>query len=467
MRDFLNLRKFLQRTVIMLLFSVMPFFISAQKMSFFKADSLTYALYTGGQWDSLIVAGKQAIADGHDYYYMRARIGMAYFNKNKFRLAARELEKAVAFNSSDTFTLRRLYLSYLYSAREADAWMLTKKFNAEMKAASGLDSKIFISGIYAEGGYVFSNCLKENSSIDLDNRPNIYGESDLTGGYSYVHLGLKHPVTKYLSIFHAYTNLSINKEKIMQHLDTVRKEDFYMLQQNQYYINATFDLKRKWLITPAFHYLSVRYRPLSAQFDTINGYTYIQSQQEFNDYVGFLGISKDYGHSAFGISGSYSKLNEKTYIQGNAILSLYPLGNMDIYSTTTISGISERGKGSQVKGSGNKPDPPRLIISETIGARLFRKLYAEGNYTYGDISGYNEKNAYLVNNFPDHTAFRAGASMIYSLSPHIDLGIYYLYTEKSGSYFYYRDLLNNVNSIITADYKYQINTITGGVKWKL
>jgi hypothetical protein len=241
-----------------------------------------------------------------------------------------------------------------------------------------------------------------------------------------------------------------------------------MLQQNQYYIQATFDVGRKWLITPAFHYLNVRYNPLFASYDTVSwSYVYSQKQQKLNDFAAFLGISKDFGYTSVGISGSYSQLNSNTYIQANANLNIFPLGNLNLYSLTTLSGVSEKGpagtKGAGQQGKGK----PRIIFSETIGGKIFRKLYAEVGLTYGDLSGYNEKNAFVVNNIPDHTKYRAGASLIYNLSDHIDIGLYYLYTEKEGSYFFYRDLLKNNNSVVNKNYNYQINTITGGVKWKL
>ncbi|MEI6764249.1 MAG: hypothetical protein WCM76_01330 [Bacteroidota bacterium] len=451
------------RSGIIILLALAPLFSHAQKMTFVKADSLTYALYLSGQWDSLIVVGNQALDDGFDYFYLRERIAMAYFNKDKFRLAASQFEKAVGFNSSDTFALRHLYLCYLYSGRDADAWMLTGKFNTDLRASLGIEKNVFVNGLYAEGGYIFSNSLKKYAGADFDDLANLYGEVDLTGSYSYVHLGLKHPITKFLNIYHAYSNLSIEKEKIMQHRDTSRKEDFYMLQQNQYYIQATINLNRKWLIVPAFHYLNVRYSPLYASFDTISGYVYTQEHQKLNDFAAFLGISKDFGYTSLGISGSLSQLNSKTYIQANATLNIFPLGNLNLYSLTTLSGVLERDSaGTKDAGQPGK-GKPRIIFSETIGGKIFRKLYAEAGLTYGDISGYNEKNAFVVNNIPDHTKYRAGMSLIYNLSPHIDLGVYYLYTEKEGSYFFY----NTINSVVYKNYNYQINTITGGVKWKL
>jgi len=63
-------------------------FVIISKYSYAEQDSLdfktvdykTYGYYVNQNWDSLIYLGNKAIAQNIDYYYLRVRIGVAYFS---------------------------------------------------------------------------------------------------------------------------------------------------------------------------------------------------------------------------------------------------------------------------------------------------------------------------------------------------------------------------------------------------
>jgi tetratricopeptide (TPR) repeat protein len=94
---------------------------------FRKIDSLTYALYEQGAWQELIKTGNAALDQGADYYYLRMRIGLAYFYKEQYRLAAIHFRRALKLNEDDPFSRDYLRKSLEWGGMEVEAAWLLKK----------------------------------------------------------------------------------------------------------------------------------------------------------------------------------------------------------------------------------------------------------------------------------------------------------------------------------------------------
>ena len=73
---------------------LMPVLVHAQdKPDFISVDSTTYKYYNSGNWDKLIETGKDAIASGIDYKFLRQRLGYAYFSKGNYFNSRANFEK--------------------------------------------------------------------------------------------------------------------------------------------------------------------------------------------------------------------------------------------------------------------------------------------------------------------------------------------------------------------------------------
>ncbi len=57
-------------------------------------DEETYRFYMNGNWKDLINSGKNALKNNIDYYYLRMRIGIAYYETKRYMQAAKHFEKA-------------------------------------------------------------------------------------------------------------------------------------------------------------------------------------------------------------------------------------------------------------------------------------------------------------------------------------------------------------------------------------
>src|ERR1039457_6036722 len=72
-------------------------------------ETKSYQLYLDKNWKELISFGNKAVENGFDYYYLRMRIGTAYYEQKNYRTAQEHFWKAYQFNSTDDLSMEYLY----------------------------------------------------------------------------------------------------------------------------------------------------------------------------------------------------------------------------------------------------------------------------------------------------------------------------------------------------------------------
>ncbi len=93
----------------------------SQTLSVVQVDKQTYDYYINGQWKELITLANKAIKQGIDFFYLRTRLGIAYYNRGQYRLAIKHFRKALQWYPKDKIILEYLYYSYLLGGQIADA----------------------------------------------------------------------------------------------------------------------------------------------------------------------------------------------------------------------------------------------------------------------------------------------------------------------------------------------------------
>ena len=83
--------------------------MAAEKLDFATVDLITYRCFQAKRWDSVILVGKQALRQDIDYYYLRVRMGIAYYEKTDYFPASVHLKKARQCNSTDPVIANYLY----------------------------------------------------------------------------------------------------------------------------------------------------------------------------------------------------------------------------------------------------------------------------------------------------------------------------------------------------------------------
>lgn len=493
-------------TILILFLSLMALSgYSAVKLDFNMVDRLTYRCYNEQKWDSVILVGKQALKQDIDYYYLRVRLGISYFNKRQYYPSSAHLEKARRFNSGDPLVADYLYRAYLYTNREEEARSLRPSLPEQEPGRSEKEednSTGFISAVHFETGYTLSSDASPTNLATLTGTDSIYGEQDLYGNNLYVNLGLKLRVSNHINVSLAYNYLDFSKTKYIRyghtedHLLNIADSSWgkmyiwsfpyvyhdtsfsYHVRQHEAHLGITWSLPGGFKIMPAFHLLAVSY-PLAntrVSSDTVTNpgffinadsilvtfpftrtnYSFTQKDTSFFNYVIALRVTKDLGIFNLGLHGSWSNLNNKTQYQAGASLTYYPLGNLSFYGTTTVTGFFQK-------------KVTRLLFSQVLGAKITPWMWAEGNFYYGDFTNANIFNGSVVYNNSDMIDYRAGASLVFPAGRHIQFSLLYQYFRKESQQIYY---IHNADNTINKtpqiqNNPYNTNTIIGGVTWKL
>jgi hypothetical protein len=477
---------------------------SATKLDFRTVDELTYRYYNEQKWDSVIGIGKKALRQDIDYYYLRVRMGISYFEKREYFPAVTHLKKAREFNSGDPVITDYLYRSYLYSNHYEEAELLKASMPKDPKGTQYSTSR-FVDQIHFEGGYTLSSDNSPKNISDLMGKDSIYGEQDLYGNSLYSNLGLKLKISKRVCLSLAYSYLNFNKTKYIQYghfedqflgiADSTWGKNYlysfpwvihdtsfsYKVNQHEVHVGATAILPAGFKIMPAFHFIHVGYTLTNGSYTTKTMqdtafyttfdsnyhtfsftrylYSFDQKDTSFNNYLVGLRITKDLGIFNLGLSGSWSNLNHKKQIQAGVLLTYYPLGNLNFYGTTMVTGFfQEKDK--------------RLLLGQVLGAKITPWMWLEGNFYWGDYTNANIYNGSVVYNNSDIIDYRAGANLVFNVGKHLQLSLIYQYFKKESQQLYYIKTIdpvtNEVNEVSQIKTNaYNTNTIIGGITWKL
>lgn len=494
-----NMLKFSPYIGLLVFFSILASASKAQQpgLDYKFADRETFRYFVDSKWDSLIFVGNKALRSDIDYFFLRYRLGMAYFSKENYLKSSRHLERSLGFNSMDEPAMELLYYSYLNTNRTLEANTIASKFSSRLGEKLNIHKPKLFEYIYFEPGLTLSNNIEKNEQETFNAQKGkgngnnqhevIYGMQDLNDNKYFVTAGAKLNFSRKMSAFVSYGFLATSKLKQIQTSDLIITGDTlipwnggyyvgnaydtisefysnkYMLYQNDLYASAQFIAWKGIVVVPAFHYLNIHFNTIFSnnldsdyfmqEIDTVPVkriiYEVTERDTAFNNYVASLSFSKYVSLFNLSLQGTWSKLNNKEQYQAGGTVVFYPFGNLNLYTTTSIvSAWQDRVN--------------RFIVEQQAGVKASNKIWVEGLITIGEMQNYNEKNALIVHNTGDKIKFRAGVDFIIILSKNIELSFRYRYTSEEGILIkYYNQSYEETNI------DYSNNTITGGIKWKL
>jgi hypothetical protein len=464
-----------------------------ETINFRQADSVTFAAYMNGDWDAVISTGKLALDNEIDYFYQRLRMGVAYYNKQNYRAASRHLYTADKFNPANGITKEYRYYSYLFSGRYDEAAYVSGSMDNRMLEITGIPKPPFFSLLNAEAGPESGNNFEQNSLGQMPRRQSQRWQ-DLYGNSIYGHLGVKMNLHPRIGVYLGYSYLSINKKAELQYWwnepDSIVERAWgfakffpsesklgyqqyeYTLLQNGIYFKADLYLGRGWSLNPAFHYVNVNTKSINirnntrtvqdtafyiAAIDSVNYFFYdrrsfsIDAQDlVLNNVVLSLGINKQVSIFDLGLFGSWSNLNNANQVQFGFTAAYYPLGNLNLYGISTLKGIST-------------DDEYWPVFGQVIGFRTFTFLWAEAFGVFGNLSGTNESDAFVVYNISDDINLKTGLKLTFVLSPSVQITARYQYLQKTGFRYISGPEVMPGQNIQELDYSN--HSIIGGLQW--
>jgi hypothetical protein len=441
--------------ILFFLISVSSVLNSQVKHSKTEIDSITYNLYQKSDWGTLISEAENAMDNGIDFYFLKMRLGIAYYIIRNYSNAVNIFDKIVSENPKDTIAQEYLYYSYIFLNRESEARVLSEIMPPSVRKRLNIELPKFINGIYTETGITANKDLSSRNKNNPAGQYNIYGEQKVFNNSVYYNASLSHLINNRISLFQSYNFIGVNSSKVIS--DSKSKRQFSLTaKQNEYYLNAKFNIGNGFELQGAIHYINLEYQDVLYKIDSSNiTYPpfYEPVKETLNDYVLLISAGKYTGNFKFNFTNTFSQLNKAQQFQNQLSAYYFPLGNLNLYLISDFVLHTE-------KLTGESP-LTTAVFQPGLGFKVLDFLWMEANYTVGKLYNFNEMNAFIVYNSPDKIKNRLGINFILPLSEKVELSIRYQFyiQEQSVSYkntdstYGFQILNNNIHKLI------------GGLKW--
>lgn len=443
----------MKRFIILLpLFVFLAFYaIGQNQINLPKVDTETYALWQKGDWKNLIKVGKQALNSNIDFYYLRVRMGIAYYETKNYHAAIYQLEKAYQLNQQESYLKEYLYYSYLYAGRDMEAQIIYSTSDASFQKKIGHNKESFIDGFNLQYGLRFMADDSAIKDFPADYTAPNNGAQEINKSLNILSVGLRHDFYPKFTLNHAYTN--IQKESF-EHLivdNTIETIENYKTSINQYYISGNSRVAKSLNLIYGMHILNIRYPIKVTYFRQGNVFTKTETANKIN-LVGFVSLYKDLKYITLGASASFANLNSAIQTQADLSVTTYPLGNLALYTTSTASLQRE------LYPSGKHND--EFVFNQLIGFKTVKFLWFEGHITIGNLSNFVANNGLSVFNGIGTIKQRVGGRAIVLINPKLNLQISYTYNQMESYFIESMNVDKKYNPI-----KYNNHSITGGIVW--
>ena len=446
--------------IIFLVISFQSFVLKAQDTTLQNIDAQTYKLYTEKNWKELIKFSKQAIDSNIDFYYLRMRLGIAYYEQHRYSLANKHFKKAKEFYNNNIVD-EYLYYSYFFGGNFAEAEKLSNNFTDSLKNKLQLEKIKTISSfnlIYA--GLINSDYdkLKEIKT----NKPytSVFNRfRDKYNQYFGASIGL-HYNPNFSSIL-SFGYLYQPKTQVIQNI--VSDSSMYnSTKQSNAYISLIYNsLNIDW-------YLAYNFINIVDDYNNIVEEEIKEKHIKYNDMLIAGGIKYNQPYYSIMASTSFSNLNSHQQFQLSPSIYLYPKANKNIvfFVEPTYQYITDKNNKKKHKQSNDTTSfsENNFIFKIGLQAKIYKSLFGEIDYYNGKIYEFNELGGSIVYNDVDKINELYKLKLRYQITKKLSVFVSYTYGTKNHIYYISEKKLSD---IITNSKEIKITNqnIVGGVKW--
>ncbi|MDP2088817.1 MAG: hypothetical protein Q8J84_05395 [Flavobacteriaceae bacterium] len=393
-------------------------------------NSKTLALFSEGDWKSLIELAKEAEKNNQSSFEIEYRLAVAYYNTANYFDSASHFKKLIAtYDVNYDYINEYLYYSYLFSGRETDALLLAKKFPFHLQQKINLKEQEFFDFVYAEGGVKVS----DRRYIDVKN-------------LSYFNFGLGHNIGPAFKIYQAFSTLS------QQYID-------FDYKQTEYYINANTQIGDGLTLIPAYHYINIADQ--NPQYQTIqvpgggNRFTTVRiANKDQKLHVFYFGLKKQWSRLSLmpNITGS---LSNGTGEQGQSVqTNQFQYGVDAGYSLKTFNDKVWLGFGGYVH---NDEVENNFIWNVKTYFQLNPKTYLLAKYSQSKVSNFSEDNASVFVNALSKSKGKISGTLGTNLSEKLKIYLNYQF----------ENLENSDENTVENNFNFTYNTFIIGLKLDL
>lgn len=425
-------------------------------VNFTSLDKQTYELYLEKRWKDLISLGKNGLDSGIDYFYLRMRIGIAYYELGNYRRAIPHFRKALVFNSKDQYANEYLYYSYLFSGRNADAINFSKKFTVKLQNKLGTGKVTGLKSFSVYNTYSLNTNQEKLDDFNIPADTSTDGWQNAMRSYNLIQLNFEHVVSPGLRLSHGYGYLIKHRYHFFRQdgISGLYPEETY--KQIQIYVSGDLLVSHGFTAGLTLHYINLRplvYYETGGARAWQSGSTSVYTNP-YDNFAGYFSLNKDLGNFTVGLGLGVANLNDNIQFQKDLLLSVFPLGNLNFYLSSKATHHSD---------FLNLDNPVnKWIFEQKIGIKVFKPVWIELYGSFGEKSDFIDyKGTVIYNEFNPLTS-NMGFNLIIS---HEKAGTQ-LYlnwrnqTIRSSFNFYSNNTINTIN-----DNDFNTQSITGGVKW--
>ncbi|HBF87876.1 MAG TPA: hypothetical protein DDX39_04460 [Bacteroidales bacterium] len=387
--------------------------IGQEKFSFLEVDKLTYQNYLEKKWDSIIETGNKAISQNIDYYYLRIRLGIAYYETQQYEKAIVNFEKSLEFNSNDALANEYIWYSYLFLGQYEEAQLFADGFSQELKNKLKISKSGFIKNIAFDSGYAFNSDFEDLKNSIIDNVDAIAYEKKIFKSQFHNSLLLNFNLSKRISLTTAYTNLNVNSYHWTKLSDTEIHDGIFNTRQHQLYAKLNLYNRKKSNLYVAFNYSPAVANEQVLIFDdsSLPPTVSVETRDtKMNSFAFVLGNRKTKRLISRNLFLSYSSINFFKQLQIGYSLLAYANSRKNTYFSTQVVLWNEPNpEKRQGKGGGIKPIS-RFMFEPSFGFKI-SSVWINGFATIGDVKNYVEADGLIINNNSDLISFRTGISL--------------------------------------------------------
>ncbi len=432
-----------------LFFTFVSLAYSQEPLNYSTVDKKSYQYYLDGRLDSLRIIAHEAFAEGIDYYYLRMRMGVLYYNHKNYMAAIPHFRKALGFNNGDPVAEEYLYFALILSGRKKEAEKLAATFSDSLKSKLNIEKTPVITGVSATISHsnLINNDVLDNYNFDASSVEN--GSQLITRKFNYQGLHLQHQISPTISLFHGYGHL---KKTSFGYYYTDGIKNILTeqeLTQHQYYISGTLTFRKGFSISPAFHFLNVRIPVYQQNSGGMWQRTSVQAYSQ-NDYIYGLSLNQYFPYINLQAGAIWSQLNGRNQLQESAGLTLYPLGNLNFYLFADV--IFHHNVQNQLV------YVPEKIYRLKAGAGFFDTFWLEAGIIKGNLENTSMDNGYIIYNNTDYP------TGIYEISLIVPVNKFSFYVSYSLSE--QQSVYRTTGTAVYNKLTYNSQTITGGISWK-
>ncbi len=374
---------------------------AADTLTLVSVENTSYNYYLQSDWKNLGLFCDHAIANGFDYYLIRVRAGIAWFEQKAYRKATLHFEKAIEFNSTD-FAKEYLYYCFIYTERYEDARYLSKSFDSLFMSSLIIKQKP-VAFVSLEGGIKLSGERKSYNNA-------LFGQ-----------LNLSHYLSGGMPLFHALSYYSQDEWR-------------FSVKQYQYYLQIKPTLKKKLQLAAAGHFVYSdinTYDTFYVEPPPVKKEPYFTKTQTLG-FIGSIQLTRHTSLFDYSIGSSGMFFDSATQYQLTGGITWFPLknnrlaigGNIYLHALNDIRDLS-------------------IAYAPSVSAYLSNRFQLSASYFTNNGYNITEHNGYFVNNSVDKTTSRWLITGTLAVSNKIHL---------YGTYVFENKIANSINT----NYNYQV-----------